>query len=280
MRLASPAAFRYKVRNKADFQIMATKPKTLTVETTIPATASKLAISVIVPCKNEANNVAPLVDELEAALTPLGLFEVIYVNDGSTDGMEAEITRLAATRPWLRQIRHATSGGQSASVRTGVRAAQASIIATLDGDGENNPAYIPELYKALLASPENGIAAGQRIGRKASGFKKFQSRVANKVRGGILKDGTRDSGCGLKCFPRDLFLSLPYFDAIHRFLPALVVREGYKVVHVDVLDRTRLSGVSNYTIWNRLWVGILDLAGVWWLLRRKKPTPITTELTQ
>jgi dolichol-phosphate mannosyltransferase len=244
-----------------------------------PQTSSAPVISVVVPCKNERDNVAPLVDELEAALAAVGPFEVIYVDDGSTDGMGAEISRLAAERPWLRQIRHERSGGQSASVRTGVRAARAAIVATLDGDGENNPAYIPELYRALVSSPDNGIAAGQRLGRKASGFKKLQSRIANAVRGGILRDGTRDSGCGLKCFPRDLFLSLPYFDAIHRFLPALVVREGYRVVHVDVQDRTRLSGVSNYTMWNRLWVGILDLAGVWWLIRRKKPSPKATEIT-
>lgn len=235
-------------------------------------------LSLIVPAKNEEKNVAPLLAEIEEALTPLGPFEVIYVNDGSTDGMEAEIQRLAATRPWLRQIRHSRSGGQSASVRTGVFAARAPVIATIDADGENNPAYIPQLYHALLASPENGIAAGQRVGRKASAFKKFQSRFANKIRGGILKDGTRDSGCGLKCFPRDVFLRLPYFDAIHRFLPALVTREGLKVVHIDVIDRTRLSGVSNYTVWNRLWVGILDLAGVWWLIRRKKPAPAAQEI--
>ncbi len=237
-----------------------------------------LVLSVVVPAKNEERNIAPLVDEIEAAVAPLGPFEVIYVNDGSTDGTEAELARLQATRPWLRQIRHERSGGQSASVRTGVKAARAPVVATLDGDGENNPAYIPELYRALTASPENGIAAGQRLGRKASGFKKLQSRVANAVRGSILKDGTRDSGCGLKCFPRELFLSLPYFDAIHRFLPALVVREGRRVVHVDVVDRTRLSGVSNYTVWNRLFVGILDLAGVWWLIRRKKPSPAAREI--
>jgi dolichol-phosphate mannosyltransferase len=240
--------------------------------------AATPVLSVVVPCKNERDNVAPLVAELEAALTPLGPFEVIYVDDGSTDGMGAEIGRLMVERPWLRQIRHERSGGQSASVRTGVRAARAPVVATLDGDGENNPAYIPELYRALTASPDNGIAAGQRLGRKASGFKKLQSKIANGVRGSILKDGTRDSGCGLKCFPRELFLSLPYFDAIHRFLPALVVREGYKVVHLDVQDRTRLSGVSNYTIWNRLWVGILDLMGVWWLIRRKKPSPAAQEI--
>jgi dolichol-phosphate mannosyltransferase len=244
----------------------------------IPTTTQPPVISVVVPCKNERDNVAPLVDELEAALSTIGPFEVIYVDDGSTDGMGAEITRLMAARPWLRQIRHESSGGQSASVRTGVRAARAGIVATLDGDGENNPAYIPELYRALIAAPEHGIAAGQRLGRKASGFKKLQSKIANGVRGSILKDGTRDTGCGLKCFPRALFLSLPYFDAIHRFLPALVVREGYKVVHVDVQDRTRLSGVSNYTLWNRLWVGILDLAGVWWLIRRKKPSPKSVEI--
>jgi dolichol-phosphate mannosyltransferase len=237
-------------------------------------------LSVVVPCKNERDNVAPLVDELQSALTPLGVFEVIYIDDGSTDGMGAEISRLMADRPWLRQIRHARSGGQSASVRTGVRAARAPVVATLDGDGENNPAYVPELYRALMAAPENGLAAGQRLGRKASGFKKVQSKIANAVRGSILKDGTRDSGCGLKCFRRELFLSLPYFDAIHRFLPALVVREGYRVVHLDVQDRTRLSGVSNYTIWNRLFVGILDLAGVWWLIRRKKPSPQAAEVPQ
>jgi dolichol-phosphate mannosyltransferase len=236
-------------------------------------------ISVVVPCRNERDNVAPLVEELGVALATIGPFEVIYVDDGSTDGMGGEIARLAEARPWLRLFRHDRSGGQSASVRTGVRAARATIVATLDGDGENNPAYIPELYRALMESPDIGIAAGQRTGRKASGFKKLQSRVANTVRGGILRDGTRDSGCGLKCFPRDVFLSLPYFDAIHRFLPALVVREGYRVVHVDVVDRTRLSGVSNYTLWNRLGVGIVDLVGVWWLIRRKKPAPLAVEIT-
>ncbi|MGL5138236.1 MAG: glycosyltransferase family 2 protein [Beijerinckiaceae bacterium] len=235
-------------------------------------------LSVVIPAKNEEKNIVPLVAELEAALAPLGPFEVIYVNDGSTDGTEAELRRLCVSRPWLRQLRHRKSAGQSASVRSGVRAARASIVATLDGDGENNPAYLPELYRMLLVAPENGLAAGQRVGRKASGFKRFQSRLANRVRGAILKDGTRDSGCGLKCFPRELFLSLPYFDSIHRFLPALVVREGYRIVHLDVIDRTRLSGVSNYTMWNRLWVGILDLAGVWWLIRRKKPSPMPEEI--
>jgi dolichol-phosphate mannosyltransferase len=235
-------------------------------------------ISVVVPAKNEAANIAPLVAEVEAALSPLGAFEMLWVDDGSTDDTGKVLADLRQNRPWLRHIRHEKSGGQSASVRSGVHAAQAPIIATMDGDGENDPAYIPELYRALTAAPDNGIAAGQRVGRKASGFKRMQSRIANAVRGAILRDGTRDTGCGLKCFPRDLFLSLPYFDAIHRFLPALVSREGRAVVTVEVKDRTRYTGTSHYTLWNRLWVGILDLAGVWWLIRRKKPTPVATEI--
>jgi dolichol-phosphate mannosyltransferase len=246
----------------------------------LSAEDSRPVLSVVVPAKNEEKNLAPLIAEIEAAVSPLGVFEVIYIDDGSTDGTPAELGRLMATRPWLRAIRHETSGGQSASVRAGVRAARAPNVATLDADGENNPAYLPELYKALVADPANGIACGQRIGRKASAFKRFQSRLANRVRGWILKDGTRDTGCGLKCFPRELFLGLPYFDAIHRFLPALVAREGRGIVLVDVVDRTRMSGTSHYTMWNRLWVGILDLAGVWWLIRRKKPTPAATELSR
>jgi glycosyltransferase involved in cell wall biosynthesis len=245
-----------------------------------PSRADAPVISVVVPAKNEEKNIAPLVEEMERVLATLGPFEIIYVDDGSTDGTGAELARLGATRPWLRHVRHARSGGQSASVRSGVRAARAPIVATIDADGENDPKYLPDLYRLLRADPRHGIAAGQRVGRKASGFKKFQSRVANAVRGWMLNDGTRDTGCGLKCFPRELFLSLPYFDAIHRFLPALVAREGRTVVTLDVIDRTRLHGTSHYTIWNRLWVGILDLMGVWWLIRRKKPTPETVEMTE
>ena len=124
-----------------------------------------------------------------------------------------------------------------------------------------------------------GLVAGQRVGRKASGFKKFQSRVANAVRGAILRDGTRDTGCGLKAFPRDLALALPYFDGLHRFLPALVRREGREIGYIDVIDRPRHSGTSNYGFWDRLWIGILDLAGVWWLIRRSKRVPEATELS-
>lgn len=247
----------------------------------IVAPAPRPVLSVVVPVKNEEGNVAPLIAEIEAAVAPLGPFEVIYVNDGSTDGTARALDELSHERPWLRHIRHEKSGGQSAAVRSGVRYASADIVCTLDGDGQNNPAFIPDLYRALIAGgPQAGLAQGQRVGRKDTGFKRFQSKVANKVRGSILKDGTRDTGCGMKCFRRDVYLSLPYFDAIHRFMPALVVREGYRVVHADVIDRPRLSGVSNYGFFNRLWVGIVDLGGVWWLIRRKKPSPVATEVAR
>jgi glycosyltransferase involved in cell wall biosynthesis len=171
------------------------------------------------------------------------------------------------------------SCGQSAAVRSGVRAARAPLVATLDGDGQNDPAFIPALVAALEAGgPEAGLAAGQRVGRKDGRYKAVQSRVANRVRGRILKDGTRDTGCGLKVFRRDAYLSLPYFDALHRFMPALMKREGYVVVHVDVVDRPRRAGHSNYGLFDRLWVGILDLAGVWWLIRRRRRVPNVQEV--
>jgi dolichol-phosphate mannosyltransferase len=242
-------------------------------------TAPAPAVSIVVPVKNEAGNIAPLVAEIAAALQGRWRFEIVYVNDGSTDGTEAELTALMAERPWLRQLRHAHSCGQSASVRTGVAAAQAPIVATLDGDGQNDPAFIPKLIEALeLGAPRVGLVAGQRVGRKASRFKRLQSRVANAVRGGLLKDGTRDAGCGLKAFRRELFLALPYFDGLHRFLPALVRRHGYQVAYVDVIDRPRGHGTSNYGMWDRLWVGILDLIGVWWLIRRMKRVPEVSEV--
>jgi dolichol-phosphate mannosyltransferase len=237
-------------------------------------------ISVVVPVRNEAGNIASLVTEIEDALRGRA-FEIVYVNDGSSDATEAELRALMPTRPWLRQIRHAQSCGQSAAVRTGVAMARSPVIVTLDGDGQNDPAFIPALLEALEKSrPRLGLVAGQRVRRKASGFKQFQSRLANAVRAGVLKDRTRDTGCGLKVFRRDLFLSLPYFDALHRFLPALVRREGFEVGYVDVIDRPRRHGASNYGMWDRLWIGILDLAGVWWLIRRRRRVPQYEEVTR
>jgi dolichol-phosphate mannosyltransferase len=236
-------------------------------------------VSIVVPVRNEAGNVVPLLDEIEHACVGLAPFEVVYVDDGSSDATATELAHARATRPWLRVFRHAESCGQSAAVRTGVRAARAGIVATLDGDGQNDPAFVPELVLALeRAGPGTGLVAGQRL-RRVGGYKKLQSRIANGVRGAILKDGTRDSGCGLKAFRRDVYLALPYFDALHRFMPALVKREGLAVSHVDVVDRPRLTGQSNYGMFDRLWVGILDLAGVWWLIRRRRRVARSEELS-
>lgn len=236
------------------------------------------AVSVVVPVRNEAGNIAPLVAEIAAALDGQWRFEVVYVNDGSSDGTEAELKRLMGLHPFLRRVRHKQSCGQSCAVRSGVAATRAPLVVTLDGDGQNDPAFIPAMVRALEGgAPRVGLIAGQRKGRKASGFKKLQSRIANAVRGAVLRDGTRDTGCGLKAFRRDVFMSLPYFDGLHRFLPALVRREGYTIGYVDVVDRPRGAGVSNYGMWDRLWVGIMDLAGVWWLIRRKKRIPEISE---
>jgi dolichol-phosphate mannosyltransferase len=239
-----------------------------------------VAVSIVVPVRNEADNVAPLIAEIVAALDGRWAYEIIYVNDGSTDATPERLHEIMKQRGNLRQIRHAISSGQSAAVRSGVRAARGSIVATLDGDGQNNPAFLPDLISAIEQGGERvGLAAGQRVGRKDTGFKKIQSRIANGVRKAILRDGTRDTGCGLKAFRRDVFLAMPYFDGLHRFLPALMRREGYEIAYVNVTDRPRHSGVSNYGFFDRLWIGIMDLAGVWWLIRRKKPTPVATEVT-
>jgi dolichol-phosphate mannosyltransferase len=245
----------------------------------LPVSDTEVAVSVVVPVRNEAENIAPLIAEIAAALDGRFAYEIIYVNDGSTDATAERLVAEMKARANLRRIDHARSTGQSAAVRSGVRAARGAMVATLDGDGQNNPAFLPALIAALERGGERvGLVAGQRVGRKDTGFKKLQSRVANSFRAAILKDGTRDTGCGLKAFRRDVFLMMPYFDGLHRFLPALMRREGYDITYVDVIDRPRHSGVSNYGFFDRLWVGIMDVAGVWWLIRRKKPTPVATEV--
>jgi len=246
----------------------------------LPASDTDVAVSIVVPVRNEADNIAPLIAEIAAALDGRWAHEIVYINDGSTDATAERLAAEMKARPNLRVLRHEKSSGQSAAVRSGVRAARGGIVATLDGDGQNNPAFLRDLISALeQGGARVGLVAGQRVGRKDTGFKKLQSRIANKVRNAILKDGTRDTGCGLKAFRRDVFLMMPYFDGLHRFLPALMRREGYDIAYVDVIDRPRHSGVSNYGFFDRLWIGIMDLCGVWWLIRRKKPTPDVTEVT-
>jgi dolichol-phosphate mannosyltransferase len=248
-------------------------------EANAPEGSPAPAVSVVVPVRNEAENVGPLAAEIAAALNGRWSFELIFVNDGSTDATEATLADLKSERAYLRQIKHAASCGQSAAVRSGVAAARAPVVATLDGDGQNDPTFIPALLQFFERGGDKiGLVAGQRVGRRSGGFKKIQSRIANGVRGAVLRDGTRDTGCGLKVFRRDAFLALPYFDGLHRFLPALFRRDGYTIGYVDVIDRPRQHGTSNYGLWDRLWVGILDLAGVWWLVRRRKRVPQVSEV--
>ncbi len=239
---------------------------------------SKPEISVVIPCKNEAENLAILLDEVDEALSGRE-YEVIVVNDGSTDATADVLNRrISAGSARLRHVRHDRSSGQSAAVRSGVFAATGTYIATIDGDGQNNPLYIPQLVDALKAAgPNIGIAAGQRLKRTDSSLKQYSSRFANWIRQNMLADGTRDSGCGLKAVPADLFRALPFFDGWHRYLPALVIREGYGVFHVDVTDRKRRFGKSNYGILDRGLRGALDLFGVWWLRKRRKVVPVVTE---
>jgi len=236
-------------------------------------------ISVVIPCRNEAANLAFLLDEVDQAMAGRA-YEVIVVDDGSTDATpDALAARIAGGAVHLRHIRHDRSAGQSAAVRSGVFAARGVIVVTMDGDGQNDPAYLPKLADALdAAGPGVGIAAGQRLKRTDTRLKQLSSRFANGLREAILRDGTRDSGCGLKAIRTDLFRQLPYFDGWHRYLPALALREGFGVVHIDVVDRSRRHGKSNYGILDRGLRGTLDLFGVWWLRRRRKTVPIVTEI--
>jgi dolichol-phosphate mannosyltransferase len=227
-------------------------------------------LSVVIPVKNEATNVAPLVAELRAALDGLLDYEIVFVDDGSEDGTAAEVARLQAEAPHVRLLRHMRCCGQSAAIRSGVRAARAAWIATLDGDGQNDPANIPKLWRIGLTAPEAPplLIAGYRESRQDGWTKRFASQIANRVRRRLLGDDTPDTGCGLKLFPRSLFLDLPYFDHMHRFLPALVLREGGIVRSIRVNHRARRGGVSKYGIFDRLGVGVVDLFGVIWLKRR------------
>jgi len=238
-------------------------------------------VSVVIPVCNEQDNVLPLAREIHAALAGRFRFETIFVDDGSTDGTaRAVVAARLQGMPEVRLVRHQVRSGQSAAVATGVRAARARWIATLDGDGQNDPADIPKLLEAVAQSDSPGLrlVMGNRTTRRDTWLRRLSSRVANGVRGGLLKDGTPDTGCGIKVFDRDVFLEMPRFNHMHRFMPALFQREGYQVISVPVNHRERTRGRSKYGLHNRLWVGIVDLFGVMWLIRRASPrVPVKEE---
>ena len=242
--------------------------------TAATAPAPGIDVSVVIPVCNEQDNVLPLAREIHAALEGRYRYETIFVDDGSTDGT-AEAVRVARRdgMPEIRLVRHSVRSGQSAAVATGVREARAPWIATLDGDGQNDPADIPNLLEAArnAASPRLRLVMGNRTTRRDTWLRRLSSRVANGVRGWMLKDGTPDTGCGIKVFDRAVFMDMPRFNHMHRFMPALYQREGCEVVSVPVNHRERTRGKSKYGLHNRLWVGIVDLFGVMWLIRRASP---------
>ncbi len=231
-----------------------------------------VTLSVVVPVFNELENIEPLVVEIQAALDGLIEYEILYVDDGSRDGSLALLKKLALEIPCFRFVAHDGNFGQSSAMCTGVKSARGALIATLDGDGQNDPADMPKLLACLHSQGgpnfENVLVVGRRKKRRDSWIKRVSSRVANGVRSRMLNDGTPDTGSGLKVFSRALFLSLPMFDHMHRFLPALVIRNHGQVFSVDVHHRLRTLGTSKYGLHNRLWVGIIDILGVMWLLRR------------
>ena len=232
----------------------------------------RLQLSVVVPVCDEAENVGPLAQEIHAALAPYAPSEVIFVDDGSADDtVGALLAARARGIPNLRVIRHERRSGQSTALCTGIRAARAEWIVTLDGDGQNDPADIPRLLAARQPSGAVRLVTGNRVARRDTWLRRLSSRVANGVRGRLLDDRTPDTGCGIKLLHRETFLELPRFDHMHRFLPALFQRAGAGIVSVPVAHRPRTCGTSTYGLHNRLWVGIVDLFGVMWLTRRATP---------
>ena len=242
-----------------------------------------MKMSVVIPVCNEAENVGPLAREIQSALQSFAPFEIIFVDDGSVDDTVKRLEEAKRSGvPEIRILRHASRSGQSTAVLTGVRAARAEWVATLDGDGQNDPADIPALIAAAESAHAGGqthlkLVMGNRKTRKDTWLRRLSSRVANGVRARMLRDGTPDTGCGIKLMHRATFLELPHFNHMHRFLPALYQRAGSHVISVPVRHRPRMRGQSKYGLHNRLWVGIVDLFGVRWLIRRAPPRVQVTE---
>jgi len=245
------------------------------------SSAGRPDVSVVIPVCNEEENVLPLAQEIHAALQGRYSFETVFVDDGSTDATAKSVLAAKAQgMPEIRLIRHSVRSGQSAAVATGVRESRATLVATLDGDGQNDPADIPNLIDAMRAGgPRLRLVMGNRTTRRDTWLRRLSSRVANGVRGWFLQDGTPDTGCGIKVFDRAVFMDMPRFKNMHRFMPALYQREGYEVISVPVNHRERTKGTSKYGLHNRLWVGIVDLWGLRWLIKRASPRVAITEET-
>ena len=226
-------------------------------------------LSVVIPVYNEKDNVTPLIKEVADALSGLIPYEIVFVDDASTDGTRSQLKQHAAENNTVRIISHARNRGQSAAVVTGVRHAAYPWVATLDGDRQNHPNDLKQFIQAIEQSDHSNILCmGQRLKRQDNWLRRCSTKIANGVRRYFLKDNCLDSGCGIKIFPREVFLSLPLFRNCHRFLPALFSRAGSKIIYIPVSHRPRVAGVSKYGVMNRLWVGIVDLFGVAWLMRR------------
>ena len=249
----------------------------------VGASARVPQLTVVIPVHDEAENIRPLVEEIGHALDGRIDHEIVYVDDASRDATPQVLADLARQQPRLRVLRHLSNCGQSTAIATGVRHARAPLIVTLDGDGQNDPADIRLLWQRWQSEQAAGDAAplllvGWRVQRRDTALRRLSSRVANGVRSRLLGDATPDTGCGLKMFARDTYLQLPFFDHMHRFLPALVLRQGGRVLSVPVRHRPRLRGRSHYGVWNRLWVGIVDICGVVWLRRRMRLTAVQEQV--
>lgn len=235
--------------------------------------------SIVIPVHDEQDNIQTLIQEIVQHCSSFKQYEIIVVDDASRDDTLKKLQEIKSVYPMLRIVCHNQKLGQSAGIRTGVMSARYDVIVMLDGDGQNDPVDIPNLLNTFWAneSKDVGLVIGHRVNRHDSAMRKIASKIANGIRGSLLKDNTPDSGCGLKVISKKLFLELPYFDHIHRFVPALVTRAGFKIMVVPINHRERLKGHSKYAIFDRLWVGIVDLFGVWWLQKRYRASKAVEE---